>query len=275
MFAKSLKIIALITLLLPQVALALSNEQAEAIMESSGLSKMLERLPDQVVMGAQASQNPNSGVDFDVMSAAMIRATDQLDLSGALLAELTSKVDEMDAEILLAFFQSDLGEQITQAEIDAGTPEAALEMQQRAQALLLSEQRVELAQRMDRVMRSTDIAMEVQEVVMVSVVEGMLGLQGQDSDYIEQVLSSVNNELQASYLSRRGIISQTMVLTYVYTYNKLPVDDVKSYVDFLEQTESQRFYDIVTNTLVSGMELWATTFAAEMVEATKNKVPAV
>ena len=50
-------------------------------------------------MGAQASQNPNSGVDFDVMSAAMIRATDQLDLSGALLAELTSKVDEMDAEI--------------------------------------------------------------------------------------------------------------------------------------------------------------------------------
>ena len=84
----------------------------------------------------------------------------------------------------------------------------------------------------------------------------MLGLQGQDSDYIEQVLSSVNNELQASYLSRRGIISQTMVLTYVYTYNKLPVDDVKSYVDFLEQTESQRFYDIVTNTLVSGMELW-------------------
>ena len=39
-------------------------------------------------------------------------------------------------------------------------------MQQRAQALLLSEQRVELAQRMDRVMRSTDIAMEVQEVVM-------------------------------------------------------------------------------------------------------------
>jgi hypothetical protein len=275
MFAKSLKIIALITLLLPQVALALSNEQAEAIMESSGLSKMLERLPDQVVMGAQASQNPNSGVDFDVMSAAMIRATDQLDLSGALLTELTSKVDEMDAEILLAFFQSDLGEQITQAEIDAGTPEAALEMQQRAQALLLSEQRVELAQRMDRVMRSTDIAMEVQEVVMVSVVEGMLGLQGQDSDYIEQVLSSVNNELQASYLSRRGIISQTMVLTYVYTYNKLPVDDVKSYVDFLEQTESQRFYDIVTNTLVSGMELWATTFAAEMVEATKNKVPAV
>ena len=275
MFAKSLKIIALITLLLPQVALALSNEQAEAIMESSGLSKMLERLPDQVVMGAQASQNPNSGVDFDVMSAAMIRATDQLDLSGALLAELTSKVDEMDAEILLAFFQSDLGEQITQAEIDAGTPEAALEMQQRAQALLLSEQRVELAQRMDRVMRSTDIAMEVQEVVMVSVVEGMLGLQGQDSDYIEQVLSSVNNELQASYLSRRGIISQTMVLTYVYTYNKLPVDDVKSYVDFLEQTESQRFYDIVTNTLVSGMELWATTFAAAMVEATKNKVPAV
>ena len=277
---KLTKLLLMLAVLLPKTVLALSSDQTELLMESSGLDAMIEQLPQQMILGARGaystrgSQN-ESGEDFEVMSGAMLRAMDRLDLRSAMVEELAGNVSETDASVLLEFFQSELGAQIIQAEIDAGTPEAAADMQRRAQALLLSEERVELAQRMDRVVGATEIGMEVQESVMLAVVKGVANLKGQDPDDTQRVLDSIKEELEASFIARRGIISQTMVLTYVYTYKKLPIHDVKSYVDFLEQPESQKFYDIVIKTLVTGMELWAINFASEMFEATNANQPPV
>ena len=91
-------------------------------------------------------------------------------------SELAPSMTEEEIEVLLLWYESDIGKEITLAEERASTAEAYQKMMLEAQSLLSNSKLIESAQRIDLLMGATENALLLQEFTGVALYQSMMTL---------------------------------------------------------------------------------------------------
>jgi len=166
-------------------------------------------------------------------------------------SELAQSMTEEEIEVLLLWYESDIGKEITLAEERASTAEAYQKMMLEAQSLLSNSKLIESAQRIDLLMGATENALLLQEFTGVALYQSMMTLL-----YPNEPL---NLELFKEYLTAqraeaRMSIQLMFFMSCAYAYRDIEVEKLTEYEAFLNKLSSKKFNYIVTLGLNIGLQ---------------------
>jgi hypothetical protein len=176
-------------------------------------------------------------------------------------SELAQSMTEEEIEVLLLWYESDIGKEITLAEERASTAEAYQKMMLEAQSLLSNSKLIESAQRIDLLMGATENALLLQEFTGVALYQSMMTLL-----YPNEPL---NLELFKEYLTAqraeaRMSIQLMFFMSCAYAYRDIEVEKLTEYEAFLNKPSSKKFNYIVTLGLNIGLQRWVYKWADQL-----------
>jgi hypothetical protein len=240
-------------------AKGVSEDSLNKLLTLSGIEKQVKSLPEAMKAGveqakARAAQQPGSklsGQDFDDIEVALSNAFQPDALLKSTADAIRNKVSEADAKQLIAWYQSDLGKKITQAELDAASSNAQQDMMAHAQELMADKPRVAFARKLGKMLHATDDAMKFREdgaLAMFSAMSAKMN-PGQPVD-----LKTFKARLDGALAQARPNIDAVVTLGYVYAYRNLDMASLKKYGKFQERPATRRFNDGARAGLTAGLE---------------------
>ena len=227
----------------------ISKESLDRIMALSGLNKQVAEFPGMVGAGVEQARQQGSAIpdaEFSEMQRAIESAFQASEILSAISREVKISTSEAGAKELLAWYESDLGRKITIAEEKATTPAAYQEMIREAQSLLADEERVKYAKKLDSLLSSTDMAMQLQETTGLAVFTAMSTAMNPDQPVNVEAFKA---QMSAQAQQLRANIEQLVIVSYVYSYKHIDTESIEKYVKFLEQPNTKRFnYSVIKGT---------------------------
>jgi hypothetical protein len=222
-------------------AAEITDDSVARLLRLSGLTKQVAEMPGMVSAGFdQARQKSNSLPDaqFKEVRRSIEGAFVIDEFLKAIGKELKSSLSEVDVKQLLAWYESAPGRAVTKAEEDASTPAAYQEMLKDAEVLLADDQRMKVARKIDSLVGSTEMVMQLQKnagiAVYTSVVTVLFPEETLD-------LEGFKSELAAQEPQMRANIEQLALLSLVYSYKGVDTASMDKYLTFLENPTTKRF----------------------------------
>lgn len=221
----------------------ISGDSLDKLMDLSGLDKQVVELPGMVMAGVQSASEegaPISGAALTVMQEKVDAAFNPVVVREGIGSEIKNRISESDARELIVWYESELGRRVTREEEQASTPAAYQEMIGQAQPLLGDQQRVAIAQRINKLVNGTEMAMELQTntgVAVFSAVSKALNPgEAIDIDGFRAMMAEQEPQIRQS-------IEQLLTLSFVYTYRNIDVAELEQYLAFLERPITMKFND--------------------------------
>ncbi len=238
------KLFVLLILLVPMVLLAqpITDKSLKKLIVLSGLSKQLAEYPDLIWIGfEQAREQSDTISDADSLKIhrSIDDAFDSTKVLNIVSSKLKSSMLESEATSLLTWYNSDLGRAITDAENRASTAKAYQDMMSNATSLLADKERVELAEKIDDLVKSTDFSMELQNSSTIAIFIAMSTATNPDQSVN---IDALKEQLSAHQDQMRAEVHQLVTLSLVYAYRNLEIDNIKEYTQFLQRPDAKKFY---------------------------------
>lgn len=240
-------------------AKGVSEDSLNKLLTLSGIEKQVKELPEAMKAGveqakARAAQQPGSKLspqDFDEIEAALGNAFQPDALLKSTADGIRKKVSEADAKQLIAWYESDLGKKITQAETDAASTESQQDMVAHAQELMADKPRVAFARKLAKMLHATDDAVKFREDGALAMYAAMSAKMnpGQTVD-----LKTFKARLEGALNQARTNIDTVVTLGYVYAYRNLDMASLKKYGKFQERPATRRFNDGARTGLMAGLD---------------------
>lgn len=240
-------------------AKGVSEDSLNKLLTLSGIEKQVKSLPEAMKAGveqakARAAQQPGSKLsaqDFDDIEAALGNSFQPDALLKSTGDAIRKKVSEADAKQLIAWYQSDLGKKITQAELDASSPSAQQDMMAHAQELMADKPRVAFARKLGKMLHATDDALKFREDGALAMYSAMSAKMkpGQPVD-----IKAFKARLDGALAQARPNIDAVVTLGYVYAYRNIDMASLKKYGKFQERPATRRFNDGTRAGLTAGLE---------------------
>ncbi|MBI5206077.1 MAG: DUF2059 domain-containing protein [Nitrospirae bacterium] len=228
----------------------INSDSLNRLMTLSGLHKQVAEFPGMVRAGVEQAKQQGSPIpdaEFDKITRSIESAFQPSEILSTIGIELKNSISESEAKGLLAWYESDLGRKITKAEEDASTPAAYQKMIKEAQSLLVDKKRVEIAKKLDGLLNSTDMVMQIQENAGIAVFTAISKAMNPDQPVHIEAFKS---QMLAQKQQMRANIEQLVIVTYVYSYKDIDIDSLKKYVEFNERPNTRRF----NNSVIKGMK---------------------
>lgn len=241
-----------------------TDSQIDLLLAQSGLTDQVQQIPESLKAGMMQAQQMGDPLPDSTFQAMMhsadrsIVADDILDeVHGALARSLT----EQDINNLLAWYQSDLGQEITEAEKSSSSPAAYGEMMNQAKSLYGDSRRVKFAQRLDKLFGASEMVMDLQQYTGVAVFSALMLHEqpGADVD-IGAFKQQISTQIEAS----RSMVEQGIVLSFLYSYQDIDMDKLDEYEDFLNQPSTVKFNETVIESMNRALETGISDFAKDL-----------
>lgn len=248
-----------------------SDESLDKLLVLSGLSKQVGQFPGMIKAGMdQAMQQERSIPDSEY--SLLIKSVDESILPSEIINEikisLKSSISENDAKKLLAWYESELGKEITKAEENSSTPQAYQQMLQSAQSLLENKERVEFADRLDALLGATDMAMDMQKKSFLAVYTAIMTATQPDKPLnIEQFEAQLNTQ----HDQMRAATKQMVTISFIYSYQNIEAEKLKKYEGFLNDPATVHFNKVIIDSMSKGIETSMTKWGAALATLVKNK----
>ena len=236
-------------LLLPVILLSVSSfcyaevtdESLNKLLDLSGITKQVGQLPGAIKGVIQQARQQGTPIPDEDHKAMMI-TIDQSMLPSEMVAEirapLKESISEEEAKQLLVWYGSDLGKEITSAEIKASTAEAFQEMMQSAETLMQDLERLEYAMRIDMLLGLTNMTMDVNKQTSIATHSAIMTAMQPD---IPLDLEPLKAKMKAERAQTREAIKGMVLLSLVYTYKDLEIDKLNKYEKFLKDPITTKF----------------------------------
>lgn len=238
-----------------------SDASVNKLLVLSGLTKQVNQFPDAIKAGLEQAKQQGTPIP-DAEYSSIIKGVDKSFLPAKILngmrVSLKKSINESEAKELLAWYESDLGKEITRAEESASTVEAYHQMMQLSQSLLADTERVEFANRIDALLGATDMAMKLQENSSIAVYSAIMSaLQPNTPLNVEPF----KNQMEAQKDQTRAEIKKMVTISFVYSYQKIEIEKLQKYELFIGGPTSKKFYTTVVNSMnkefASSISKWA------------------
>lgn len=252
---------------------AASTSSVDKILELSGMIKQVAQIPSQIQQGLaqqHAASNSLPQAQYDLMFASVDKSFSQEAIMAAIRDVVQHSLNQDEADLLLNWYESDLGKAITQAEVAAGEPEAVAEMMAGAAELLQDTDRLALAQRLDRLLNMSDITMQLFIDTTVGVTSAFSIAsqpeQAVETDLIRAQFENVKDQMRTS-------VEQMTWASYIYAFRDIDLDKLQAYEEFLSQDVPLRFNRVTLDTFIEGFNegitIWARDLARIFVDSKK------
>jgi len=241
---------------------AVKDATLESLMVLSGINSQIQDIPVGVKAGVLASRGGvSSGKDthFD-------KAVDQLfnadQIQAEVYREVAKAISEQDAQKLLTWYESNLGNRIARAEEYAATPQAMAEMQATVQVLMSDETRMPIARKLMETGDILDKGLQMQQSMMTAVqVAATKYLKPND----KVALDEISKMIEAQQPRVQQIIEQSILLNIAYTFRDFEIAELESYIETLKKEEMQKFNSGALNGMVIALEKAAKEMASTSV----------
>jgi hypothetical protein len=249
----------------------ISDESLDRILVLSGLTKQFDQLPG--IFKASMNQAKQKGTPipealYDSIGKSMVDSFLPSKIIGRIRGSLRKSITEEDAKQLLVWYESDLGKEITSAEISASTPEAHQQLMQNSHTLLANSERVNFAKRIDELIGSTDMLVGIQKYTGIAVNSAIMTAMHPESHL---KIESLMAQMDASSANKRAEIEQKVTILYLYSYQKIGTDKLKKYEAFLNQPSTMKLNKVIIKSMNKGFELLVSKWADALALMFKNK----
>jgi hypothetical protein len=227
----------------PVVAFAeMSSSSLNKLMKYTGINKQMAGFSDMVMAGfgrnkevtGKISAEQHSEIDDIVHES--FEASKITDL---IKKNVNNEFSEEEARQLLSWYRSPLGVKIVAAEDKTSSHEAYQKMVAESDRLLANQERVAIAQKIDSLVKATEMTQEVQRTGGEAMIEAMVAnMQGSDATQVAMFKAAILPLLEQQSVNSSRIVT----LMYIYAYRNIAISDLNKYVKFLENPVSQRFY---------------------------------
>jgi hypothetical protein len=242
-----------------------SDESINKLLDLSGLTMQVDQFPDLIKAGMEQAKQQGTPIP-DSEYRSMVKSADESILPSEIIAgirvSLKKSINEKEAQKLLAWYESNLGKEITHAEESASTPEAYQQMMHSAQSLLANSERVEFANRLDVLLGATDMTMGIQEHTSIAVYSAIMTAMQPDTPLN---LEPFKAQMDAASVQTRAAVKQMVTISFVYSYENIETNNLKQYETFLNDVTTMKFnktiMDSMNRELESSVSKWADLLA--------------
>jgi len=242
-----------------------SDASIDKLLELSGLTMQVEQFPGLIKAGmeeAKAYGAPIPDAEFSSMVYSIDEWISPSEIISGIRASVKNTINEQEARKLLAWYESDLGKEITRAEKSASTPEAYQQMVQSAQSLMADSERVEFANRLDELLGATDMTMDLQKSTGLAVYSAIFSAL-QPGTSVD--MAQFEDEVDAENARARPDIKKLITVSFLYSYKDIAMDDLKKYESFLSDSATMKFNKTIMSSmnreLGSSVSKWAEKLA--------------
>lgn len=249
----------------------ISDRSASKLLDLSGLTKQVEQFPAVMKAGLQQAHQQGGSIpdaEFAVMVNSIDESFDPGQMIKSIKLPLKKELSKKEAKKLIAWYESDLGKKITQAEEQASTPKGYQEMMASAQSLLANKERVAQAKKIDELVGATDMTMEVQKNTSVAIYSAMLTAAnpGKPLD-----LEPIKAQIDSQMAQARASVEQMVIVSFVYSYRNIAIKDLKKYEEFLARPTTKKFNNTVIEAMMKSLESSIVNWAKKLGEMLSKK----
>jgi hypothetical protein len=248
-----------------------SDESIDKLLDLSGLTMQVGQFPGLIKEGMKEAKQQGTPIP-DAQYSSMVKSADESIVPSEIIEgiriSIKKSINEKEAKKLLAWYESDLGKEITRAEESAFTPEAYQQMMQLAQSLLENSERVEFAKRLDVLMGATEMAMGIQEHAGIAVYSAMMTAMQPD---VPLNIEPVKAQMNAASEQTRAAIKQIVTISFVYSYRNIETNNLKKYEMFLNDATTMKFNKVIIDSLNIGIESSVSKWADSLAKMFNSK----
>lgn len=251
-------------------ARAISQDSLNKLMVLSGINKQIAEIPGLIHAGVQEVKKSNTALT-DTHLGVIQKSVDDAFQTSVILNNLANvirnNISEQEAKELLNWYKSGIGSVITKAEENASTPAAYHDMIKNAQTLLVDKERVQIAVKIDGLIKATDMALKLQKNTGIAVFTAVSNALNPGTP---ANINAYMSQLAAQEPQMRKNIEQLVILSYVYGYQNISLENMEKYIGFLSRTTTRKFNTALinglTNSLNSSIEKMAKSLSVAFAE---------
>lgn len=235
-----------------------SNEDINELIKYSGIDRQFDGMPgivEAVLNQAQADavkqgKNPIPENEFFNLKQALMHAFKPAVIVKKIRKDLRKELTIDDVDDLMRWYKSDLGRKITSEEVKASSPDAYMDMMNNIESLTKDQDRINMAFDIEHQVDSVDMATTLQKKTLLGIYTALFSRNDPASFDVKLVQSMIDSQEKVI----RSQLEQTVILSYVYSYRSISLDDQSRYVSFLKRTTSKKFMKTVNNGLMHGLD---------------------
>lgn len=271
-----LRLLALVGMLCVSTAsTSASEDKVDQLLRLSGLKEQVQEVPKQIAVGLEQGMNESTAEqavfapsDLQEIKQIAVREFQPTELMSDIRQSVISNLSEYDIERLLAWYRSDIGKQITEAEKYASTVQGAQEMAQQAQSLLQTSPRLNSARKMDRLTGSSDMIVEISEFSMIATMGSMMAITKPCKARIFE--KAKENIVQLRPMMQENAHNYALA-SFLFTYQNINDRAFNQYIEFLDTDYAQRFHRVVNDAFMDALK----TSIVNMTDAMATKVKSI
>ena len=224
-------------------AAGLSESEAKAFLNHSGLDSMIESLPE--TMGQQLNLQrliEANKLSTEKVQQALQAASLKIQSTDLALSYLQTEADQKNLKEAMTFLASPLGKRITEEERAASTSEAQMEMQAYMMQLAqnpLSAERQALIQTLSDVLNADQLILTVMKGTFYSLLEITEAISPEKAVKLKQGVDAEWNQIEPMLKAQ---FSEFMIMGAQYSYRNVSDQDIKAYIAFLKTPSGQAYW---------------------------------
>lgn len=216
------------------------TQSLEKLIKFSGLGQMASDFPALINEGLK-----EAGVAQQLTEKEYLKLTMVLNSAYApevILATITKEVkttiSEIDAKMLLEWYESETGKKISLAEKRSANAEAFQEMLNKAEAMRQDKEKLLVVKRLDQLLKTTDTTMRVRENIGIAIITALQNVANSSSPIS---VDTYKVEWTTKEKEIREVIHEMVITSLLYSYQELSVKELKDYVNFNEDEKTLSF----------------------------------
>lgn len=210
------------------------TEMINQIIDDSGIGAVIEQLPAMVESGFDQQPPPPVGREkYERFKADFVEAFEPLRLRQSLVVYMQEHYDDERFAALSDLLDDPLVKKMTALEVELNTPEGQQEMMQMGGSLMnnLSSERRALVRRLDEATRATQLALDVQMMMVGTMMRSMNKIVPADK---RMSVSQMDQMLDQMRMQFRDPINQYTQLGFVYAYRDVDDAELERYIALYE-----------------------------------------
>ena len=164
----------------------------------------------------------------------------------------------------MEWYQSETGQQIKQAELEAAGPKAQQQMMASASSLMNDNPKLGAsARKIDDLVKRAEFMVELNQYTMEAVKQAFLA-QIDDRARRKQFRNGYQSRMDSMQRQMEALAKQMMTLNHAYAYRNIEAEKLEAYISFLETPAGRRFTEATMGALKAALKDSVDQFAEQL-----------
>ncbi|MFC7293641.1 DUF2059 domain-containing protein [Marinobacter aromaticivorans] len=223
---------------------------AQQVLSASPIDDIVDRYPAMMSEGIREGMKRNPQLPpmvADTIGYIVTNSFRAADIEQQIVNNLERDLSGKQLAAVESWYQTPVARKISAAEIAASDPATWQQIQARAPELnkkYKGTDRAKMFERFDRAARATESAVDTSIAVQLGLATAMGAFSNDSANYDE-----LKRNIESQRGKIRGIVEQQVYDSYLHTYEKISIQEMGLYIDFLESGPGSAFSESVTRSI--------------------------